>query len=259
MTTDESPSRGASRRLTPADLHNVRFTRGSMLHPGYSDEEVDRLLNRVGEELGRLYAEKAELRDRVHALQAQVDGAEVPAPPSEQAVRLLATAQQTADNYVAEAEDFSRQITSDARVQYEEQLRQARETAGAILQAAHEAAGRTTAEGGPRGPESGLSTQELEDQVAYLKAFAQACRVQLRSYLEALLTDVESEWGRADPAALPKAPARTLAPRGNQPAALNVAREMLVGDAARTENTGRRDGDGGAAGSPNAEVVKQGR
>jgi DivIVA domain-containing protein len=260
MTSDESLSSGTSRRLTPADLHNVRFTRGSMLHPGYSDEEVDRLLNRVGEELGRLYAEKAELRDRVHALQAQVDGVEVPAPPSEQAVRLLATAQQTADNYVAEAEDFSRQITSDARVQYEEQLRQARETAGAILQAAHEAAGRTTGEAGPRGPESGLSTQELEDQVAYLKAFAQACRVQLRSYLEALLTDVESEWGRADPAVLPKAAARTPVPRGKQPAALNVARAMPMDDGARlTEDSGRADGDGGAAGSPNAEVVKQGR
>jgi DivIVA domain-containing protein len=258
MTTDESLSSGASRPLTPADLHNVRFTRGSMLHPGYSEEEVGRLLNRVGEELGRLHAEKAELRDRVHALQAQVDGAEVPAPPSEQAVRLLATAQQTADNYVAEAEDFSRQITSDARVQYEEALREARETAGAILQAAHEAAGRTTAEAGPRGPESGLSTQELEDQVAYLKAFAQACRVQLRSYLEALLTDVESEWGRADPAAIPKAPARTPVPRGNQPAALNVARELPRDDATRTEDGGRPDGDGGA-GSPNAKVVKQGR
>ena len=45
---------------------------------------------------------------------------------------------------------------------------------------------------------------ELEEQVAYLKAFGQAVRVQLRSYLEALLSDVETEWGRADPAALPQ-------------------------------------------------------
>jgi len=28
-------------------------------------------------------------------------------------------------------------------------------------------------------------------------------RTQLRSYLEALLTDVETEWGKADPTALP--------------------------------------------------------
>src|SRR3712207_8289514 len=45
------------------------------------------------------------------------------------------------------------------------------------------------------------------------KAFGQACRTQLRSYLEALLSDVESEWGRADPAALP-AGARPPVPRG---------------------------------------------
>ena len=31
--------------------------------------------------------------------------------------------------------------------------------------------------------------------------------MQLRSYLEALITDVETEWGRADPAALPQGPA----------------------------------------------------
>ena len=57
---------------------------------------------------------------------------------------------------------------------------------------------------------------ELEEQVAYLKAFGQAVRVQLRSYLEALLSDVETEWGRADPSALPQsAPA---APKRRPPA-----------------------------------------
>jgi hypothetical protein len=61
---------------------------------------------------------------------------------------------------------------------------------------------------------------ELEEQVAYLKAFGQACRVQLRSYLEALLSDVESEWGRSDPTALPESAAsaqhRPPAPRSSR-------------------------------------------
>ena len=39
--------------------------------------------------------------------------------------------------------------------------------------------------------------------MAYLRAFGQAVRTQLRAYLEALLNDVESEWGQADPAGLP--------------------------------------------------------
>src|SRR4051812_39882433 len=140
MTSEMSGSGQDDRGLTPADLQNVRFTRATMMHPGYVDSEVDRVLSRVAEELGRLYAEKAALRDQVRSLQAQVDGIVIPVPPSEQAVRILSAAQQTADTYVAEAEEFSRQMTSDARAEYEEQVRRARENAGAILQAAQEAA-----------------------------------------------------------------------------------------------------------------------
>src|SRR3954454_25384541 len=113
-----------------------------MLRPGYSDEEVDRFLNRVAQEMARLHAEKAELRDQVRLLQEQVQGVLHQEAPSDQAVRILASAQQTADAYVAEAEDFSRQMTADARVQYEERLREARENAGAIIQAAQEAAAK---------------------------------------------------------------------------------------------------------------------
>src|SRR3954469_1579869 len=235
MTTGEYEAVD-ERRMSPADVQSVRFTSGTMLHPGYSMGEVDRFLNRTSQELARLYAEKDELRDQLHALSAQVQHAPAPEAPSDQAVRLLASAQQTADNYVAEAEDFSRQMAADARVRYEEQLRHARETAGAIIQAAQEAAGRMVAEGGePVADEAiaGASRQELENQVAYLKAFAQACRVQLRAYLEALLTDVESEWGKADPSGLPQPPLRTPAQRAapapsSRPS--NVAREMPMSD-----------------------------
>src|SRR3954453_18201216 len=93
------------RRMNPGDVQSVRFSNGSMLHPGYNEVEVDRFLNRVAQELARLHAEKAELRDHVHALRAQLedtsarleDAEAIPVPeaPSDQAVRLLATAQQT--------------------------------------------------------------------------------------------------------------------------------------------------------------------
>jgi DivIVA domain-containing protein len=201
------------RRLSPADLHNLRFTRASMLKPGYVDAEVDRVLSRVAEELSRLYAEKAALRDEVRSLQAQVEGVVVPVAPSEQALRILSSAQQTADNYVAEAEEFSRQVTGEARAEYEEQIRRARENAGAIIQAAQEAAAKISGGGAGTDDTGRRSVEELEEQVAYLKAFGQACRVQLRSYLEALLTDVENEWGRADPALLPQAVAPVALPR----------------------------------------------
>jgi DivIVA domain-containing protein len=252
MTTEQHQTGERGRRLSPNDVHNVQFTRGTMLRPGYSEEEVDRLLNRVAQELAQLMAEKAELRDQVRALQAQVEEVVTQEAPSDQAVRLLATAQQTADQYVAEAEDFSRQMTADARARYEEQLRTARETAGAIIQAAHEQAARMAGEGGQpvveAAPRASASTEELEEQVAYLKAFAQACRTQLRAYLEALLTDVETEWGRAEPSALPAAPLRTPAQRGVQ-APDNVAREMPLSDSTSEHPVVRPDGS--------VEVVEQ--
>ena len=213
MTIDQNPAEPTERGLSPADLHNVRFTRASMMRPGYVDSEVDRVLARVAEELGRLYAEKAALRDQVRALQAQVEGIVVPEAPSDQAVRILSSAQQTADAYVAEAEEFSRQITHDARVEYEQLTREARETAGAIIQAAHQAAA-TIGPAAAAGPDDGSRTvEELQEQITYLRTFGQSVRVQLRSYLEALITDVEAEWGRADPAALPAEVTRPPVPR----------------------------------------------
>ena len=75
MTTEEHDTLEAGTvddgRLTPADIHDVRFSSGSMLHPGYSAAEVDRFLARTSGELNRLHAEKAELRDQVRALSVE--------------------------------------------------------------------------------------------------------------------------------------------------------------------------------------------
>jgi DivIVA domain-containing protein len=215
----EQHGAGGAGRLTPADVQAVTFSRSTMLHPGYSDAEVDRFLDRVGDELSRLQSENAALQDQLAAVQQQLDelaSQPAPADPGELAVGILAAAQQTADQYVAEAEAFSRVMTSEAREQYEEQLRQAREKAGAIIQAAQEAGHGAVAgsvEARPADPVAGSPDAEaLQRQVVYLQAFGQACRVQLRSYLEALLTDVETELGRAAPEALPEPPLRAPVP-----------------------------------------------
>ena len=47
------------RRMSAADLHHLQFSRASMLRPGYVDAEVDRVMHRVAEEVGRLIAEKS--------------------------------------------------------------------------------------------------------------------------------------------------------------------------------------------------------
>ena len=47
MSSAQNGSASGDRGISPADLHNVRFTRASMLRPGYVDTEVDRVLHRV--------------------------------------------------------------------------------------------------------------------------------------------------------------------------------------------------------------------
>ncbi|MGY1856979.1 DivIVA domain-containing protein [Modestobacter sp. SYSU DS0290] len=226
MTTSEQapgspagrPRPGPDHRLTPDDVRSARFSHGSLLHPGYTEAEVDGFVDLVAEEVSRLSGENEQLRAQLAQLEAQLAEASVRPSPSDQAVGILATAQQTADAYVAEAEEFSRQMTAEARAQYEEQLGQARDKAGAIIQAAQEAATRAVGEA-PRPSADQPQTEQLQEQIAYLRAFGQATRTQLRAYLEALLVDVEKEWGAAHPAGLPPVPRPSPGPRADvQPA-----------------------------------------
>ena len=43
-TTDQYDPAKTERRLNPGDVQSVRFSNGSMLHPGYNEVEVDRFL-----------------------------------------------------------------------------------------------------------------------------------------------------------------------------------------------------------------------
>jgi cell division septum initiation protein DivIVA len=231
MTPDQQPIQQVpdDRRLTAQDVQAVQFAAAGMLHPGYDGADVEKFRSLVADELTRSAAERADLQARVHALEEQLSAVVPHEAPSDTAVRILSVAQQTADQYVAEAEDFSRQMTSDARSQYEEQLRSARESAGAIIQAAHEAAARMVVSGGAPSADPGADPEQVREEVAYLKAFGQAVRVQLRSYLEALITDVETEWGQASPQAVAQAPVRAPAQRadaGGARAPLNVVAEV---------------------------------
>src|ERR1700710_953132 len=174
MTTSDRTPEHVAGPPTADDLRAVQFTPASMLHPGYTDREVDGFVARAADELARLTAENAALHEQVQHLQQQLEVASARPSPSDQAVGILATAQLTADQYVAEAEDFSRQMTSEARTQYEEQLTEAREEAGALLPAAHRGRIAIVGSGGSRAPDGGPGREELQEQVAYLKAFGQA-------------------------------------------------------------------------------------
>src|SRR3978361_1884095 len=54
--------------LTPADVHNVAFSKPPIGKRGYNEDEVDAFLDLVENELQRLIEENADLRQRVSEL-----------------------------------------------------------------------------------------------------------------------------------------------------------------------------------------------
>ena len=58
--------------LTPADVHNVAFSKPPIGKRGYNEDEVDAFLDLVETELTRLIEENADLRQRVGELDPEL-------------------------------------------------------------------------------------------------------------------------------------------------------------------------------------------
>ena len=54
--------------LTPADVHNVAFSKPPIGKRGYNEDEVDAFLDLVENELTRLIEENSDLRQRIEEL-----------------------------------------------------------------------------------------------------------------------------------------------------------------------------------------------
>jgi DivIVA domain-containing protein len=61
--------------LTPADVHNVAFSKPPIGKRGYNEDEVDAFLDLVEAELGRLLEENNDLREQVEQLEQQLSSA----------------------------------------------------------------------------------------------------------------------------------------------------------------------------------------
>ena len=61
--------------LTPADVHNVAFSKPPIGKRGYNEDEVDAFLDLVENELTRLIEENADLRQRVDELDQELASA----------------------------------------------------------------------------------------------------------------------------------------------------------------------------------------
>lgn len=61
--------------LTPADVHNVAFSKPPIGKRGYNEDEVDAFLDLVEAELARLVEENGDLRNQVEQLESQLQSA----------------------------------------------------------------------------------------------------------------------------------------------------------------------------------------
>jgi DivIVA domain-containing protein len=195
-----SPDIHAAKRLTPAELQSVNFHRAPLGRRGFDEEQVRAFLGQVEQELVRVLNEKAALENEVGRLRERIAGGSPGASTVQaedahiQAVRILSNAQQTADQYVADAQRYSREIAEEARRGRQEILSDAQSRASLVLEEAHRQASDAAAAVGPAAePMSGDERRELEREIAYLRTFSDVYRTHLRTYLEALLRNVE-EW-----------------------------------------------------------------
>ncbi|SFQ32145.1 DivIVA domain-containing protein [Amycolatopsis arida] len=149
--------------LTPADVHNVAFSKPPIGKRGYNEDEVDAFLDLVETELARLIEDNNELRQQVEQLDAELEStrseleaakagaphredsrrlAPVPSPmeqtqthvglmgdngePNVQAAKVLGLAQEMADRLTAEAKTESDGMLAEARTKSEQLLSDAR-------------------------------------------------------------------------------------------------------------------------------------
>ena len=115
--------------LTAKDVADKKFGTSRLGSRGYSEPEVDEVLDEVQTELGRLHRENEELRTKLQTAQrsaatpAPAPSVERPAPDGaseERATGLLALAQRTAEQHISEARAEAERLLGEARKRAEE-------------------------------------------------------------------------------------------------------------------------------------------
>lgn len=187
--------------LTPADVHNVAFSKPPIGKRGYNEDEVDAFLDLVENELTRLIEENADLRQRVAELDQELataragGGAVQPtqsipvyepepepvpvpqpvyeAPPQPaapvgedqhlKAAKVLSLAQDTADRLTGTAKAESERLLADARAQADAMVSEARQTAETTVTEARQRADAMLADAQTRSEAQLRQAQEKAD------------------------------------------------------------------------------------------------
>jgi cell division septum initiation protein DivIVA len=195
---------GADGRLTPDGIRSYAFPTTRFGRRGLDEAHVWEFCRLAEQEIVRLVNERTSLADEVQRLRRRVLAGSEADPRVRlddahiQAVGILSRAQQAADRYVADAREYNRQLTDDARRLRGEILAEARTRAEQVLEEAYGAAS-LAAEASLDVSVARQSSDrgELEAELAYLRTFSDVYRSHLHSYLDKLLRNVE-EWDRAE-------------------------------------------------------------
>ncbi len=171
---------------------------------GFEAEPVRAFLTQVQAELVRLINERSSLRQEVHRLRQRILGKDNGSDAvlfgqddaHIHAVRILATAQVTADRYVADAEAYSGHLTKEARTRHDEIITQAQQHSDALLEEAR-ASARDAAVAAmnhdPIPPQSDHERRALQGEMAYLRTFNEVYRTHLKVYTETILRAIQ-DW-----------------------------------------------------------------
>jgi len=200
-------------RLTPEELQTVTFPMSRLGRRGYEEEPVHEFLSEVHTEFVHLVNERASLWQEVQRLRKRINADSDPhevlygqEDAHVHAVRILSTAQVTADRYVADAQAYSSRVTEEARLRRDDIMREAQQHAEILLEDAHararEAAVSALDVAAP--PPSDRERGAAQAELAYLRTYSDVYRAHLRAYTEGVLRSIE-EWEHKEAASLQEA------------------------------------------------------
>lgn len=198
-------------RLTPDELQTVTFPLSRLGRRGYEEEQVKGFLRMVHAEFVHLVNERASLWQEVQRLRRRILAGGADGDPQAvlfgeadahiHAVRILSTAQATADRYVADAQAYSSRVTEEARLRRDHIMRDAQQHSDMILEEAHSRAreAAVSALNLPAPPQTDRERQAAQAELAYLRTYSDVYRAHLRAYTEGVLRGIE-EWERKEAA-----------------------------------------------------------
>jgi cell division septum initiation protein DivIVA len=206
-------------RMSPDELETVVFPSSRLGRRGYEEGPVRDFLAGVQSEFVRLLNERTSLWQEVQRLRrriiaGQTDGDEDSVlfgaeDAHVHAVRILSTAQVTAEKYVADARDYSSRLTKETRHRRDEIMTQARQHSDRIMQEAQAKAreAAVSALNGSDQPHSEKEWHAAQAELAYLRTYSGVYRAHLKAYTEGILRGIE-EWERKETASLADAAQR---------------------------------------------------